>query len=293
MADKKSKVKNGNHIVLHGWMINDLNLKGNELLVFAIIYGFSQEESQYFTGSLQYLADWTNSSKRGIQKNLDSLIAKGFIEKKEGYKNNVKYCKYHTKYYPDGTKFTSIERSSTGIEQSSIQYGTEFYGDIELSSSTHYNIIYNLADSIENIIIYGISGSPESGNKAEIPAESPKPTEQQKEKIPYKEIQETYNDICKSLPKIIKLSDKRKKTIKARLNDGYTVEQIKKAFEMAEASPFLRGEVNKSFHADFDWIFESDHLLRILENKYADRNAQNQPSTANNQMPESFMKLWK
>ena len=69
----KNKVINENYIVIQGWMINELKLKGNELMVYAIIYGFSQLESQKFTGSLQYLADWTNSTKQGVQKSLKKL----------------------------------------------------------------------------------------------------------------------------------------------------------------------------------------------------------------------------
>ena len=35
-------MKDENYIVLQGWMINKLNLKGNELTVYALIYGYSQ-----------------------------------------------------------------------------------------------------------------------------------------------------------------------------------------------------------------------------------------------------------
>lgn len=81
MSDKKSRVNHENFIVIHGWMVNELNLKGNELLVYAIIYGFSQTENQFFTGSLQYLADWTKSTKQGVMKNLKSLLEKILFKK--------------------------------------------------------------------------------------------------------------------------------------------------------------------------------------------------------------------
>ena len=35
-----NSVRDENHIVIQGFMINELNLKGTELLVYAIIYGF-------------------------------------------------------------------------------------------------------------------------------------------------------------------------------------------------------------------------------------------------------------
>lgn len=87
-------VKNENYIHIEGWMINELHLKGNDLLVYAIIYGFSQDNESRYTGSLQYLADWCNGTKQGIQKNLSNLLKKGYIKKFESVKNNIKYCEY-------------------------------------------------------------------------------------------------------------------------------------------------------------------------------------------------------
>ena len=83
-------------------MVKDLKLKGNELIVFAIIYGFSQLDSQKYEGSLQYLADWTNSTKQGVIKNLKSLIKKELIIKNEKVINGVKFCEYYS------TKFNGV-----------------------------------------------------------------------------------------------------------------------------------------------------------------------------------------
>ena len=93
-----SKVKNENYISIQGWMVNELNLKGNELLVYAIIYGFSQEENQKFAGSIQYLANWIGSSKQTVFNCLKSLIEKELIEKKETFINGVKFCEYQSKF---------------------------------------------------------------------------------------------------------------------------------------------------------------------------------------------------
>lgn len=95
MARPSNEIKRENYIVIQGFMVTDLNLKGNELLVYAIIYGFSQDEETHFTGSLQYLANWTNCTKQGVVKCLKSLLDKGFIGKKEKYINNVKFVDYY------------------------------------------------------------------------------------------------------------------------------------------------------------------------------------------------------
>lgn len=103
-----SKIKEENYVVIQGWMISNLKLKGNELIVYAIIYGFSQTEGQLFNGSLQYLADWTNSTKQGVSKNLKSLIEKGYIQKNEKFINGVKFCEYYTTKFNDGMQQSLI-----------------------------------------------------------------------------------------------------------------------------------------------------------------------------------------
>lgn len=106
-------VKNENFVTIQGWMVNEFQLKGNELLIYAIIYGFCQDDNQKFCGSLQYLADWTNSTKQGVIKNLKSLLDKKLIEKNEKIINNVKVCEYYV------TKFNGIKQSLIGgIKQS-------------------------------------------------------------------------------------------------------------------------------------------------------------------------------
>lgn len=106
-----------NYICIQGWMISELNLKGNDLLVYAIIYGFSQDDESEFTGSLNYLAAWCNGTKSGIQKNIKNLIDRGLIIKKEHYKNDVKYCSYSCIVYNKVVR--GIQQSCTqGIQQS-------------------------------------------------------------------------------------------------------------------------------------------------------------------------------
>lgn len=135
-----SSVKDGSYITIQSFMVTELGLKGNELLVYAIIYGFSQAEGTAFTGSLQYLADWTNSTKQGIVKNLKSLIEKGLIEK-VGENNQINYYKANrvgNKVY-QSTKFTS--------KQSLIDQSTKFNGTIKQSLTN------NIIDNIDNNII--------------------------------------------------------------------------------------------------------------------------------------------
>ena len=81
-------INDKNYITIQGWMRTDLKLSGNELLVYAIIYGFSQNQQGEFTGSAQYLADWTGCSRRHIMRILSKLVEEKFVTKTELILNN-------------------------------------------------------------------------------------------------------------------------------------------------------------------------------------------------------------
>lgn len=111
-------MKNNSYINIQSFMVKELKLKGNELLVYAIIFGFSQDEETRFSGSLSYLADWTNSTKQGVLKNLKSLIDKGFIKKYEYTKNNVKFVEYYSTEFNGGIK----QSLTNNIEIDNLDY---------------------------------------------------------------------------------------------------------------------------------------------------------------------------
>ncbi len=88
-------IKDENYYVIQGWMINKLKLKGNDLLIFALIYGFTQDGKNEFTGSLNYLCEFTQSTKKTVLNSLSNLIKLGYVTKKqETLPNNTKCNKY-------------------------------------------------------------------------------------------------------------------------------------------------------------------------------------------------------
>lgn len=93
---KANTFNKNNYINIQGWMITDLKLSGNDLLIYAIIHGFSQDLNSCFTGSLKYLESATNSSKNTVLKSLKSLLDLDLISKEETFINNVKNVKYTT-----------------------------------------------------------------------------------------------------------------------------------------------------------------------------------------------------
>lgn len=87
-------VKEDNYVTILGQFRIDYDLKGNELMIYSIIYGFSQEKDHWFHGSLQYLADWTGTTKKCCIDNLQSLEDKGLIIKHVTHRNGVRICMY-------------------------------------------------------------------------------------------------------------------------------------------------------------------------------------------------------
>ena len=73
-------IKRDNFFTIQAFMVIDLGLSGNELFIYAIIYGFSQDGESFFKGSRQYLADWCNTSISSVKRALKSLQDRGLIE---------------------------------------------------------------------------------------------------------------------------------------------------------------------------------------------------------------------
>lgn len=76
-------VKNENYYTIFGWMLNELKLSGIDLIVYAIIYSFSQDGESEFKGSVAYISDFTGGSTKTIRRSLIRLEEMGYIAKCE------------------------------------------------------------------------------------------------------------------------------------------------------------------------------------------------------------------
>ena len=81
-------------------------------------------------------------------------------------------------------------------------------------------------------------------------------------------IRELFNSVCGSYPRLVRLSEKRKDVIAARLRTGFTLGDFKVVFEKAESSEFLKGHNLRGWSADFDWLIDEDNMTKVLEGKY-------------------------
>ena len=154
------EIKKESFFTVQAFMVNELKLKGNELLIYAIIFGFSQAENQFFTGSLNYLASWCGiSSKTTVKTILNNLIDKGLLEKEDIYKNGVKYCKYKalTEIKSISIPADEDKKNCKGISKIDTGYINNCYGGISkismgISEIVPNNIDIHIDNKIENII---------------------------------------------------------------------------------------------------------------------------------------------
>ncbi len=144
-------IKQKSHIVIDAYMLQ-LGLKGNELLIYALIAGFCQDGVSECWTSQETMAEWCGGiSTRAVRDILQNLITKKLITKKECLNKNVKYSYRVVEIVP--------ELSSSGQEIFSTQQEVFSGNDRnflpvapELSSGN--NKIDNIYDSkIDNITI--------------------------------------------------------------------------------------------------------------------------------------------
>ena len=69
------------YVVVQPWMVTDYNLNGNKLLIYALIWGFSQDDQSCFYGSVSYIVEYFQLSKRAVLNLLAELEKDGLIRK--------------------------------------------------------------------------------------------------------------------------------------------------------------------------------------------------------------------
>ena len=79
------KLKDDSNFQIYGWMATKLKLKGNELLIYAIIYSFSRNDNGngVFNASTAYLCEWIGATKKTVVEAIANLINKNLIIKLE------------------------------------------------------------------------------------------------------------------------------------------------------------------------------------------------------------------
>lgn len=94
----KHPIVNANYFTVQSWMVNELNLRGLSVMLYAIIFGYSQDQETEFWGSLSYLETMTGYSKQSIIASLKKLVDEGLIIRREVSINNIKTARYKVNF---------------------------------------------------------------------------------------------------------------------------------------------------------------------------------------------------
>lgn len=89
-----ARVNDNHFLTIEGWMRTRLGLSGNELIVYAVVYQFSQGNAGRYIGGLAFLADWCGCHIDTARRAVRNLEEQGFILPLRGEVNGVPYCNY-------------------------------------------------------------------------------------------------------------------------------------------------------------------------------------------------------
>lgn len=151
-------LKENSYVCIQAFMVNDLHLSGNELITFAVVYGFSQDGETWFTGSRQYIADWCQTTTKSVTANLKKLVEKGLLLKRSKTEHGLTFNDYMVNplKVPLGKKLPS-----TGEETSLPPREETSPHTIEIDNTSRENIRRFVPPSPEEVSDYmGKRGTP-------------------------------------------------------------------------------------------------------------------------------------
>lgn len=245
------RIKDRNYYQVSGWMINRLGLSGRELHAYAIIYGFTQDGETEFNGSINYISEWLGCTRKTAISVIKSLVEKNLVSKTQITRNGVKINYYKT-IVPNFDELIGSVENTPGVVKK-LHQGSE---KITLGDSVKITPNNNSYKDINN-------------NRDNLLEE-----EAQNDHVPYAKIKELYNKTCIDFSRVITISPNRKKAIAARWKEyGGNIETFEKLFKMTEESNFLKGQNERHWTANFDWLMKSANMTKVLEGNYRNKNA--------------------
>lgn len=163
-------IKNESYIHIGGRMLNDLNLRWNELIVYATIHSFTNGTDDHcFHWSASYLWERCWIDKRSIYRVLKKLEANWLIERKERVDNGVKFVDYYT---PSDTSVTTSDKMSVGGSDKMSHHNNSSFDNN--SSFNNTSIIDSGAENPQPLNSLVVSGE-EKKKKSSAEKEKKKP----------------------------------------------------------------------------------------------------------------------
>lgn len=146
-------LRQNSYITVASWIRSALDLKGSELLCFALIHGFCQDGESLFNGNLAYISEWLGVNKKNTIEVIKRLIEKNLIEKIERFENGVRLCSYRTNDEYISTILNGGVETTPGVVSKQHQGGVETTpgGGVETTPPINKHKNYDIYN-INNII---------------------------------------------------------------------------------------------------------------------------------------------
>lgn len=278
MANDFKKILSGGYVTLSNMTAQEgkLSYKARGLL----LYMCSLPDGWDF--SVERIAEASEQDGEvSVRSGLNELEKYGYLTRtpKRGERRLEGYC--YTLYdVPSGVKETL---SPQNVE-------TTKCGDHETWSAKKINNIQKPhlrkeTEYIDNLTNVRLSCEPSD----EFSLHSDEKAE--KSRVNYSFFANKWNEICKSLPKVGKLTDSRKRAIKLRLSK-FSQDEIITAMEKAEASDFLSGRDGVWDKCSFDWVLNEANLIKILEGNYDNNRKDKAKEEADRKENEELERLY-
>lgn len=186
---------------------------------------------------------------QGVYDTIEEELAEEFSE-------DVELVRATLKYLSENNMMTLNENSDCFLPQAVECTGSESYSAERMRRMRKKSKVSQCDASV-------------TAGDEEIEKELDKEIEH-RERVDYQQIADLYNETCVSFPRLTKLSDSRKKAIRARLKQ-YSVDDFRRMFELAESSDFLKGKNDRNWSATFDWMVKDANMAKILDGNYSDK----------------------
>ena len=161
-------MKEGDYINILAPMRSTLKLKGNALLLFALIHGYSKDQVGRCRASLSYMAEWLDTDKAAVSKLINKLSKAGYINKLEYYSGGVKCFEYTANY--EAMLVKAMRGEPMGLESPSVKGSCQNDNGCQNDKkglSKRQKTVVKMTTKNNNIIIYNNFFSAEPAQQEE------------------------------------------------------------------------------------------------------------------------------
>lgn len=128
-------LRENDYIAILSPFVTKLGLSGNKLIIFSLIHGFCRDGEQEFKGSINYISEWTNTSRNTVISILKELVDLGLLEKRDYVVNGVKFCAYKVGSQVFAPPVQNCDEGSEIIAPNIIDNNTKEKNEIDKSIS--------------------------------------------------------------------------------------------------------------------------------------------------------------